>query len=135
MRSSSLATGLFLTLLLGMGCKDDQTRVAEAAARRIKSATLLGPGDVQMVSMDGTIGLEVIGDSVHVFMPNSVIRVPATRIQNVKFADNRLRFDVDGIGVRVFDVGDGTEGAVFNQADALQFVTAVVSRQAEMESR
>lgn len=85
--------------------------------------------------MDSTVALEVIGDSVHVFLPNSVIHVPATHIQNVKYADNRLRFDIDGIGVKMFEVGDGREGAIFNQTDALRFVTIVLRRQMEMERR
>ncbi|BAH40865.1 hypothetical protein GAU_3823 [Gemmatimonas aurantiaca T-27] len=87
------------------------------------------------MSMDGTVGLEVVGDSVHVFLPNSVVSVPATHIQNVKYADSRLRFDIDGIGMKIFEVGDGREGAVFTQLDALRFVGAIVQKQAEMAER
>ncbi len=122
-------------LLVITACKDEQTKVAEAAAKSIASAKLLGPEDLQILSMDSTVALEVIGDSVHVFLPNSVIHVPATHIQNVKYADNRLRFDIDGIGVKMFEVGDGREGAIFNQTDALRFVTIVLRRQMEMERR
>ncbi len=121
-----------MALLLATACKDEQSRAAEVAAKRAASARLLGPDDVQIMSMDGTVGLEVVGDSVHVFLPNSVVHVPATHIQNVKYADSRLRFDIDGIGVKIFEVGDGREGAVFTQLDALRFVGAIVKRQAEM---
>ncbi|WP_337171664.1 hypothetical protein [Gemmatimonas aurantiaca] len=135
MRRISLTSGLCVALLLLTACKDEQTKVAEAAAKSIASARMLGPDDLQVLSMDRTVGLEVVGDSVHVFLPNSVIHVPATHIQNVKYADNRLRFDIEGIGMKVFEVGDGREGAVFNQADALRFVTVVLRRQMEMETR
>lgn len=124
-----------MALLLTAACKDEQTRAAEAAAKSVASARILGPEDVQMMSMDGTVGLEVVGDSVHVYLPNSVVSVPATHIQNVKYADERLRFDIDGIGVKIFEVGDGREGAVFTQVDALRFVGAIVKKQAEMASR
>lgn len=124
-----------MALLLTAACKDEQTRAAEAAAKSVASARILGPEDVQMMSMDGTVGLEIVGDSVHVYLPNSVVSVPATHIQNVKYADERLRFDIDGIGVKIFEVGDGREGAVFTQVDALRFVGAIVKKQAEMASR
>ena len=140
MRSPHLTSGLRvallpLALLLLTACKDEQTRLAEVAAKSVASTRILGPEDVQILSMDRTVGLEVIGDSAHVYLANSVINVPATHIQNVKYADNRLRFDIDGIGMKVFEVGDGREGAVFNQTDALRFVTAVLRRQMEMETR
>ena len=61
--------------------------------------------------------------------------MPVTHIENVKYADNRLRFDIKGFGLKVFEVGDGTEGAVFNQMDALQFVQTVVSRQNALEKQ
>jgi len=96
---------------------------------------VLGPNDLQILSLDRTTGLEVIRDSVHVFLANSTISVPATHIENVRYADNRLRFDIRGLGTKIFEVGDGTEGAVFRQADALQFVAFVVQRQNEIESR
>lgn len=120
---------------LSSACKDEQTRIADAAAKTISTARILGPDDLQIMSVDRSVGLEVVGDSVHVYMPNSVINVPATHIQNVKYADNRLRFDIEGIGVKVFDVGDGTEGAVFRPDDALQFVAAVLRKQVELEKR
>jgi hypothetical protein len=53
----------------------------------------------------------------------------------VKYTDNRLRFDIKGIGMKVFEVGDGTDGAVFTQGDALKFVATVISRQNAMENR
>lgn len=135
MRRFHLTSGLCMALLLTAACKDEQTRAAEAAAKSVASARILGPEDVQMMSMDGTVGLEIVGDSVHVYLPNSVVSVPATHIQNVKYADERLRFDIDGIGVKIFEVGDGREGAVFTQVDALRFVGAIVKKQAEMASR
>jgi len=58
-----------------------------------------------------------------------------TYIENVKFADNRLRFDIKGFGMKVFEVGDGTEGAVFSTVDAIAFVQTVVSRQNALEKQ
>ncbi|GAB1343410.1 hypothetical protein [Gemmatimonas sp.] len=111
-----------------------EAKVAEAAAKIAREVRSLGPGDLQMVSLDRTVALEVVGDSVHVFMANSQISVPVTYIENVKYADNRLRFDIKGIGMKMFEVGDGTDGAVFTQVDALQFVQTVLSRQNRLEN-
>jgi hypothetical protein len=58
-----------------------------------------------------------------------------TYIENVKFADNRLRFDIKGFGMKVFEVGDGTEGARFSTEDAIAFVQTVVSRQNALEKQ
>ena len=107
----------------------DEARVAEAAAKRIANTRVLGPNDLQILSVDRTVGLEVIGDSVHVYMDNSIISVPATHVENVRYADGRLRFDVQGFGLKMFDVGDGTEGASFRVQDAVAFVTTVLDRQ------
>jgi hypothetical protein len=112
-----------------------EAKTAEAAAKIVRSTRVLGPGDLQMVSLDRTVAIEVAGDSAHIFMANSQISVPVTYIENVKFADNRLRFDIRGFGLKVFEVGDGTDGAVFSTADALQFVQTVVSRQNALEKR
>lgn len=109
--------------------------MAEAAAKIARATRTLGPNDLQMVSLDRTVAIEVVGDSAHVFMANSQISVPVTYIENVKYADNRLRFDIKGIGMKMFEVGDGTDGAVFTQVDALRFVSTVLSRQNELENR
>ena len=116
-------------------CRNEEARVAEAAAKQIAGTRIIGPTDLQILSMDRTVGLEVIGDSVHVYMDNSIVSVPATHIDNVRYADGRLRFDVRGIGVRMFDVGDGTEGASFRAPDAVAFVTTVLERQNAIERR
>lgn len=113
--------------------RSDEARVAEAAAKRIANTRVLGPNDLQIMSMDRTVGLEVIGDSVHVYMDNSIVSVPATHIDNVRYAEGRLRFDVRGIGMKMFDVGDGTEGATFRAPDAIAFVTTVLDRQNEID--
>lgn len=133
MNPRAIPVALLCAALFASGCKDEGARIADAAARSVASTRILGPEDLQILSVDRSVGLEVIGDSVHVFMPNSIIAVPATHIQNVKYADNRLRFDIDGVGVRVFEVGDGTEGAIFRPDDALMFVTTVLKRQMAME--
>jgi hypothetical protein len=132
-RSLSLATLLMASLAMA-ACKDEQSKVAEAAARMVQNVQPLAPDDVQIVSLDGRTALEIIGDSVHIYHENSTIHVPATHIENVKYADGRLRFDVKGIGVKMFEVGDGTEGAVFTSADALEFVAVVLERQNKLES-
>lgn len=121
--------------LLLQGCKDEQTKVAEAAVAKLRETRVIGPNDLQLVSLDRTMALEIVGDSVHVFMVNSTISVPATFIENVKYTDGRLRFDIKGIGMKMFEVGDGREGAVFTQADALQFVSVILDRQSQIESR
>ena len=132
---ASVALSLCAALLLS-GCQQDaESKTAVAAAKVAQNTRTLAPGDLQILSLDRTTGLEVIGDSVHVFLANSTISVPATHIENVRYADNRLRFDIRGLGTKIFEVGDGTEGAVFRQADALQFVAFVVQRQNEIESR
>jgi hypothetical protein len=139
-RSVSIAVPVLTVLLLTACGQDsrastDEARVAEAAAKIARATRTLGPGDLQMVSLDRTVAIEVVGDSAHVFMANSQISVPVTYIENVKYADNRLRFDIRGIGMRMFEVGDGTEGAVFTQMDALMFVQTVLSRQNRMEQQ
>lgn len=132
-RSLPLATLLVASLAMA-ACKDDQSKVAEAAARMVQRVQPLAPDDVQIVSLDGRTALEIIGDSVHIYHENSIIHVPATHVENVKYADGRLRFDIKGIGVKVFEVGDGTEGASFTQSDALEFVSVVLSRQNDIEA-
>lgn len=130
-----LSAATAFALLSLAACKDEQTKVAEAAAKVANQTRVLGPGDRQFLSLDRTVALEVAGDSVHVLMANSLISVPATYIENLKYAGGRLRFDVKGLGTKIFEVGDGREGAVFTQADALQFVALVMQRQTEIESR
>jgi hypothetical protein len=134
------ATAVLATLALVACDQSAQSRAvenkaAEAAAKIARDTRTLGPGDLQMVSLDRTVALEVVGDSVHVFLANSTISVPVTYVENVKYADNRLRFDIKGFGMKMFEVGDGTEGAVFTVSDALQFVQTVVSRQNAVEKQ
>jgi hypothetical protein len=131
---ASAALSLVATLLLAGCANDTENKVAEAAAKVARATRTLGPDDVQMVSLDRTVAIEVVADSVHVFMANSSISVPVTYVENVKYADGRLRFDIKGFGMKMFEVGDGRDGAVFTQADALQFVSSVVSRQNRLES-
>lgn len=140
LRSVSVVACVCSSLLLGACGQEQQARaseakVAEAAAKIARATRSLGPGDLQMVSLDRTVAIEVVGDSAHVFMANSQISVPVTYIENVKFADNRLRFDIKGFGLKVFEVGDGTEGAAFSTQDALAFVQTVVSRQNALEKQ
>ena len=67
-------------------------------------------------------------------MPGSRVSVPSTAIENMKYADGRLRFDIRGLGVRIFDVGDGTEqGAAISQQEALLFIAGVTRNQAKLE--
>ncbi|AMW06302.1 fimbrillin family protein [Gemmatimonas phototrophica] len=131
---ASAAVSLVATLLLAGCAQDAESKVAEAAAKVARATRTLGPDDVQMVSLDRTVAIEVVSDSVHVFMANSTISVPVTYVENVKYAEGRLRFDIKGFGMKMFEVGDGRDGAVFTQVDALQFVQAVVSRQNRLES-
>lgn len=134
------ATAVLATLAL-VACDQSapsravENKAAEAAAKIARETRSLGPGDLQMVSLDRTVALEVVGDSVHVFLANSTISVPVTYVENVRYADNRLRFDIKGFGMKMFEVGDGTEGAVFTVSDALQFVQTVVSRQNAAEKQ
>jgi hypothetical protein len=134
-RSLVTAAALTCSLAVLTACQNEQDKVVKAAAEMAARTRVLGPNDLQILSLDRTTALEVIGDSVHVFLANSTISVPATHIENVRYADNRLRFDIKGLGTKIFEVGDGTEGAVFRQADALQFVAVVVQRQNEIETR
>lgn len=121
-------------LILGTtACRSSEDRVAEAAAAKASRAKLIGPNDLQITSTDRTIALEVIGDSVYVYLDNGLIAVPATDIENVRYADGRLRFDIRGIGLQVFDVDNGTEGAAFQVTDAVRFVTTVLDRQNQLE--
>jgi hypothetical protein len=128
-------TGLLLALVATTACEDDQTRIARAAAKQAAATPVLGPDDLQITSADRTVILEVIGDSVHVIMTNSSIGVPATYIENVRYADGRLRFDIKGFGMRVFDVGDGADGAIFSSQEALAFVATVLQRQNDIDAR
>jgi len=126
---ASVALSLCAALLLS-GCQQDaESKTAVAAAKVARDTRTLAPGDLQILSLDRTVAIEVVGDSAHVFLMNSTISVPVTYIENVKYADNRLRFDIKGFGMKMFEVGDGREGAVFSQVDALRFVSTVVARQ------
>lgn len=125
---SHLTRTLLLVTTLGcLACGEKKPKVAEAQT--------LGPEDIQLLSSDKSFALELIGDSVHVYMPGSRVSVPSTHIENMKYADGRLRFDVRGLGVRIFDVGDGTEqGAAISQAEALAFIANVTRNQAKQEN-
>lgn len=119
-----------LLLLTAIGC----LACGEKAAPVAKSQTL-GPEDMQLVSSDRSFALELIGDSVHVYMPGSRVSVPSTYIENMKYSDGRLRFDIRGLGVRIFEVGDGTEkGAALSQQEALLFMAGVTRNQAKQEN-
>lgn len=125
--------GAALLLLGSGGCGTSQDRVAEAAANRVAKMRLIGPNDLQITSTDRTVALEVLGDSVFVYMDNSLIAVPATDVENVRYASGRLSFDIRGIGLKMFDVGDGTNGAAFQPTDAIRFVALVLDRQNQLE--
>ena len=131
----SVCWSLTALLALGTACRNEQEALAAAAAKMASTVRMLGPNDLQILSLDRTVGLEVVGDSVFVFMENSRIAVPATALENVRYADGRLRFDIQGFGMKVFDVGDGTEGAAFRVTDAIAFVAQVLQRQNEIEAR
>ncbi len=118
-----------LLLLTAIGCLACGEKPAKVAG-----AQTLGPEDMQFVSSDKSFALELIGDSVHVFMPGSRVSVPSTYIENLKYSDGRLRFDIRGLGVRIFEVGDGTEqGAALSQQEALLFMAGVTRNQAKLE--
>jgi hypothetical protein len=118
---------LLLTTFGCLACGEKPAKVAQPQT--------LGPEDMQLVSSDKSFALELIGDSVHVYMPGSRVSVPSTYIENMKYADGRLRFDIRGLGVRIFDVGDGTEqGAAISQREALVFISGVTRNQAKQES-
>lgn len=118
---------LLLTSLSFVACGDKAAKLAPAQT--------LGPEDMQLVSSDKSFALELIGDSVHVYMPGSRVSVPSPYIENMKYADGRLRFDIRGLGVRIFEVGDGTEqGAAISQREALMFMSGVTQNQAKQEN-
>jgi len=118
---------LALTTIGCLACGEKSAKLAEAQT--------LGPEDMQLVSSDKSFALELIGDSVHVYMPGSRVSVPSTYIENMKYADGRLRFDIRGLGVRIFEVGDGTEqGAAISQQEALLFMSGVARNQAKQEN-
>lgn len=122
-------------VMLLTACESEQDKVARAAAARAATVRLLGPNDLQIVSGDKSLILEIVGDSVHVVTRGSSIDVPATYIENVKYSDGRLRFDVKGVGLQIFDVGDGQGGAAFSPQDALLFVGTVLDRQNALERK
>ncbi|MBY0491738.1 MAG: hypothetical protein K2R93_18005 [Gemmatimonadaceae bacterium] len=124
-------------LCAAVGCakSDPQDAAVQAAAKQVAQTRLLGPDDLQMVSADGTIAIEVIGDTVHMMTPNSKVSVPATYLENVKFADGRLSFAVKGVGAQMFDVGNGATGAVFRPDEVLAFVSVVLDRQNSLEKK
>jgi len=118
---------LALTTIGCLACGEKSAKLAKAQT--------LGPEDMQLVSSDKSFALELIGDSVHVYMPGSRVSVPSTYIENMKYADGRLRFDIRGLGVRIFEVGDGTEqGAAISQQEALLFMSGVARNQAKQEN-
>jgi len=120
-------TLLALTTIGCLACGEKPAKLAQAQT--------LGPEDMQLVSSDKSFALELIGDSVHVYMPGSRVSVPSTYIENMKYAAGRLRFDIRGLGVRIFEVGDGTEqGAAISQQEALLFMSGVARNQAKQEN-
>lgn len=114
---------------------DPQDAAVQAAAKSAAQTKLLGPNDLQMVSADGTIAIEVIGDTVYMMTPNSKVSVPATYLENVKFEKERLSFSVRGVGAQMFDVGNGATGAVFRPDEVLAFVAVVLDRQNALEKK
>ncbi len=122
-------------VLLLTACESEQDRVARAAAAKVANAKVLGPDDLQIMSGDRSVMLEVVGDSVFVMTGNSTVGVPATYIENLKYEGGRLRFDVKGIGLQMFDVGPESTGAVFQPQEALAFVSTVLERQNRLEQR
>lgn len=130
MRAFLLAASaaLFLT-----ACESPQDQAVRAAAQQAAKTRLLGPDDVQLVSPDGSIAIEVIGDTVHMLTPNSRVSVPATKLQNVKYANGQLSFDIEGVGAQMFDVGNGASGIAFRPDEALAFVATILDRQNHIE--
>ena len=129
MRSSMISVFRARLLLTMFGCLACGEKPAKLAG-----AQTLGPDDMQLVSVDNSFALELIGDSVHVYMPGSRVSVPSTYIENLKYSDGRLRFDIRGLGVRIFEVSDGTEqGAAISQQEALLFISGVTRNQAKQE--
>jgi hypothetical protein len=128
---------LFVTAaaLLITACDSEQDRVARAAAARVATTKVLAPDDLQITSGDNAVILEVIGDSVFVVTANSTIGAPATQVENLKYEGGRLRFDLTGFGLQIFEVGDGTNGAVFSPEEALAFVSTVLERQNTIERK
>ena len=124
-----------LCALAACAKSDPQDAAVQAAARQAAQTRLLGPNDLQMVSADGTIAIEVIGDTVHMMTPNSKVSVPATYLEDVKFANERLSFSVKGVGAQMFDVGNGATGAVFQPDEVLAFVAVVLDRQNALEKK
>lgn len=114
---------------------DPQDAAIQAAAKSAAKVKLLGPNDLQMVSADGTIAIEVIGDSVFMMTPNSKVSVPATYLENVKYEKERLSFSVKGVGAQMFDVGNGATGALFRPDEVLAFVAIVLDRQNSLEKK
>jgi hypothetical protein len=122
-------------VLLLTACDNDQDKVARAAAAQASKVRLLGQNDLQIMSGDKSLILEIIGDSVHVVTRTSTIDVPATHIENVKYSDGRLRFDVRGLGLQIFEVANGQQGAAFSPQEALAFVGTVLDRQNALERK
>lgn len=122
-------------VLLSACDRNPQDQIARAAAKQAASTRLLGPNDLQMVSGDGAIAIEVIGDTVHMVTPNSKVSVPATSLENVKYANGQLSFDIKGVGAQLFNVGNGATGAVFTPDEVLAFVSIVLDRQNSLEKK
>jgi|APMI01.1.fsa_nt_gi hypothetical protein len=114
-------------------CETPQDQAVRAAAKQVAATRLLGPDDLQLVSPDGSIAIEVIGDTVHMMTPNAKVTVPATKLENVKYANGQLTFDIAGVGAQMFDVGNGAKGVAFTSEEALAFVATILDRQNHLE--
>ncbi|MES2523864.1 MAG: hypothetical protein V4617_14250 [Gemmatimonadota bacterium] len=57
------------------------------------------------------------------------VRVPVESIENLRFQNGQIRFDVKGAKVKVFDDKNAGSEAVFAPGDALRFIAAVEQRQ------
>lgn len=62
-----------------------------------------------------------------------VIRVPVNDVQNLRYENGKLRFDVRGGGVKVNTTGTNGGNAEFSEADARRFIEAVERRQRKQD--
>lgn len=60
-----------------------------------------------------------------------VIRVPVEDVQNLRYENGKLRFDVKGGGVKMNTTDKNGGNAEFNEDDARRFIEAVERRQRE----
>jgi hypothetical protein len=132
------ALALSATLLAAVACGNDSRQNVNVAVGSTPSKERpLGAGDVRITSTDSSMRdkgaiSDAIAKSVSSVVNSAMgfmIAIPASDVENLRYADGHLRFDVKGGKANVDMDGDSRNKATFTAEDARRFIDAVHARQ------